>query len=466
MDVDKRNHGDSLSIPKNNNISVKGLRKAFSISAIMGVILIFSVAFFGIGQIYSMFLSACIIGFYWLIYSQGNSPRKLRDIFSDSVYYLGFLLTVLTLIASMSAFGFSEQELSANNVLSQFGMAMVTTLMGLFIRVYYKQFDVSLHKVEDEAQETLENSIETVVIKMKIVTENLTVFSNTISDKISEMDNGCKDVAKIFDETAQIIRESSLENLESLSEGCSTKINESLEKIDQHSRQSLHELAATANEFTNIHRDFATDGISSLKQGIAEGFSATKDSLTETVADFRAQAKRINSSIGTVHNKFNALDSCVSSTITTLDTFKENTSPALSKLNQDATQTIELYNGLTQNLNVIGGKVREQLASIQEADKVTSQSLAKTIKEYEGLCKRLRDALQLKGLKELSEEDAFLIGALEERRAALENLNGAFNATSEELIQSAKRFSDNMLKTSKGIVDTLGDKDDDATRTF
>ena len=68
-----------------------------------------------------------------------HQSEQLTDLFADSLYYLGFLFTIVSLVSALLVFG-NQDQLSSDDVLWQFGLALVTTALGLGSRTYFGHF--------------------------------------------------------------------------------------------------------------------------------------------------------------------------------------------------------------------------------------------------------------------------------------------------------------------------------------
>ena len=57
---------------------------------------------------------------------------------ADSVYYMGFILTLVAMTASLVALAYDD-ELRFNAIVINFGLALATTILGLTIRIIWLQ---------------------------------------------------------------------------------------------------------------------------------------------------------------------------------------------------------------------------------------------------------------------------------------------------------------------------------------
>jgi len=72
--------------------------------------------------------------------SMDRSSRRSES-FADSIYYMGFLLTLVALIFSM--FSVAPEGGSATGLVFRFGVALLTTVVGLAARTYFANFRIT-----------------------------------------------------------------------------------------------------------------------------------------------------------------------------------------------------------------------------------------------------------------------------------------------------------------------------------
>jgi len=78
---------------------------------------------------------------------------------SDSVYYLGFLFTLISLTLALLTFGEQDStEIAIAGVVSRFGVALITTVVGLGVRMYLTNFETSVEEERDRSMNSLEEA--------------------------------------------------------------------------------------------------------------------------------------------------------------------------------------------------------------------------------------------------------------------------------------------------------------------
>ena len=79
----------------------------------------------------------CMLAYSSLGFIEEKNETLIEQ-FADSIYYLGFLLTLVALIVSLAIL--NENEYSLEGVGGRFGIALITTVLGLFIRIILTNF--------------------------------------------------------------------------------------------------------------------------------------------------------------------------------------------------------------------------------------------------------------------------------------------------------------------------------------
>lgn len=92
------------------------------------------------GFIVPLFVMFAYMFYGYIATRKASHEDKLS--YGDSCYYLGFLFTVASIIFALYIIG-TYEEFTAQNLAVRFAAAMVTTLLGMAVRVYLVTFDKS-----------------------------------------------------------------------------------------------------------------------------------------------------------------------------------------------------------------------------------------------------------------------------------------------------------------------------------
>lgn len=107
------------------------------------------------------FAAAVILG-YAALTSSLRTARLEPEQIGDNAYYLGFVLTLCSLAYTLWSLGTLDAETAfIAEVISGFGVALTSTVVGVAVRVFLMQFRVDLVAREREAQAALADGLAT-----------------------------------------------------------------------------------------------------------------------------------------------------------------------------------------------------------------------------------------------------------------------------------------------------------------
>jgi len=254
-----------------------GLAFFGGIAAIISIRL-FSDIFFGnkgIGllDVLAILVAVVVIAAYvTFILTSKNRSGVSVDRASDNVYYLGLLFTLSSLAYSLiklSFFGMSgEGVASAKQVLTllpDFGLALFSTIAGIFGRIFLQQMRNDPMDVETEAREELGIAIRQLRETIGQVVSNLNGLSNQMSVTMTEMNNN----------VAQTLERSAVQNT-----GVINSVATEVGQLSQRLRDQVQEVT----NFTTSSTAQFNDLIGNMRTQFT-GFGEVPDVLGEKFAE-------------------------------------------------------------------------------------------------------------------------------------------------------------------------------------
>ena len=109
--------------------------------------------------------------------------RLREDQAGDNLYYLGFLYTLTSLALSLIEF---DPEAGAANIISNFGIAIFTTIVGIALRVLFNQMRRDPVEIEREARYELAHSARQLRAELDQAAREFTSFRRTMQQQIEE----------------------------------------------------------------------------------------------------------------------------------------------------------------------------------------------------------------------------------------------------------------------------------------
>jgi hypothetical protein len=248
----------------------------------------------------------------------------------DSIYYFGFLVTVVMLVAAALSIGLSDQsKLDINKVLVQFSLGLVATGYALFSRL---QLLTKLNTQTDvlDSTEKLAKSIEKVAGEFDRAGYHVTAFVELTQQRMSEMERGLQMRSEVAANAFE------------------KKLNDAALAFNSATEDSLGKAYGVLD--TAI-RHFST-AISSVSKDVARIQSESESiSFVKTADRIEGFSKSMESTIESITSEV-ALVS-------------ESSVAAISELTASARRTQQLAQEITQSLESLS-KLESLLATIEK----------------------------------------------------------------------------------------------------
>ncbi|MEA3512592.1 MAG: hypothetical protein U9R37_03225 [Campylobacterota bacterium] len=166
---------------KLENIKIQNL---FVIAFLFGSINSFIWIIFGYEYI-ALIISIIIMIVYFFIGSSiMNKKRSISlEQFGDSNYYLGFLFTLVSL--SISLINLSTNKDNMDILVSQFGIAIITTLLGLLARIYVINFAPTQDANKESFDIIVSHKLQMIDKQLSQTIDKNIIFSNVIDNRIN-----------------------------------------------------------------------------------------------------------------------------------------------------------------------------------------------------------------------------------------------------------------------------------------
>lgn len=435
-----------------NKIDAETLKKHFFYHSLLGAVIIIALRLFNAPVMLAIALGVVVMSNYFYRFKKGGEPHSLVDTFSDSVYYLGFLLTLVSLIVAMIFFDLSDGALSASYILTQFGAAMTTTLFGMGFRIWYKQFDTTISSAQISAREALDKTVRDFNIQMRSTNTTLSKLTKTIDKNIQDTELRNEKSLQLYDDTQKKIIEMSEVSINLFSESIEKNLNNSITKLN-----SFLEVTAKAMD------DVVTNSLASntlvakqysglLQSGLEELFSKIKADFVDTFQTVSSSSKILNTAFDEASNSVKGLEQTISETAKAasiqLGHF-ESLQPNFKAI--EASQ-----NEFVRGLDKLSLAIKDKVESVSEFDTEIGKHIVGIVTEYKVLLEDFKNIAAGTGMQNISAEEGKLISVLQDRRQNLEKLSTQWNTDVEDMSRNSRLFAENLIKTSQFIARELG----------
>jgi len=241
---------------------------------------------------------------YWG-FAQGKTPELISNKdFADSFYYIGFIFTLAALIVTLL---FMEDEPNTEFIVSQFGVALVTTLVGLvgklYLSLYLKdapdrmedlidQAEMALSAVEDQSnryRNVIEQATTNTRTALTTATETL---RDTIENLATPMTQPFNDIANEFNNIQSRLRQS-YESLEVEIAGLGVQLTTSVDSLANALRESQRESESIGELFPEVRTNLEelTEAFQSVTSEINTSKTAFGTLMQESTSTLNASAE-------------------------------------------------------------------------------------------------------------------------------------------------------------------------------
>ena len=292
----------------------KNLKRAFQVLTLLGAIVTMTL-FASISSDttdYLVFIPLLPMIIYILYgYQQPNIYKQMND-FSDSVYYMGFIFTLVSLLSVVL---FKKVSNEPTMLLNYFGMALSTTIAGILFRSFHHQFTNLSYDPVAQARKELGEEVDNFKESVEEMSRRIETFSealvSTLPNKLNESVNKFDEkfnlasnilnnnMDELVSSTEQISRktkqsfsnlhnsiDTSNQNILAMVEDIENVSNESIQNLSNSSQKVLRELSKIQEYVTNYSNQLASNSESNL-------LKVTLDSLESANKDFITLSDRI-----------------------------------------------------------------------------------------------------------------------------------------------------------------------------
>ena len=157
----------------------------------------------------------------------GYSLTKKNPIpFADSLYYMGFLWALCALITTFVFW--PVPKLTADAVLTTFGYALVTTFVGMLLRLVIVQFHDTLPDRLVHAQETIDRRVAALTREISDATMEISSFRDRVAN---DLDGTLRDLVQSLAGVREGIAEQQVSMSKMLSEGFESSLKDILSRV-------------------------------------------------------------------------------------------------------------------------------------------------------------------------------------------------------------------------------------------
>lgn len=330
----------------------KQLQKGFLFAIVMGFIII--LMFLNTdNDKYAFWLLVIPMVIYIIYGHQISNKYKYLPEFADAVYYLGFTFTLMSLLGATL---FEKLSADPEKTISYFGMALMTTILGLIYRNYHMQFTDLNEDVYEKAKEQIElemshfqTLVDDINIRLETLTQSIENISNTLTDTLPN---------KLTE---------AVENVDDRLLSAFSKLENDMNEIDVVFRESINRVRTLYDELNQQNTTTIRNMVNSL-DGLSTNFISSVNRI-ETASNQTAQ---LSENLRTNLTLFNEQISDGAEGNGYLNTIVNSVKTSSDEINQLSTTIQQLNGSFTQNLD-----------SLQKTSQIIAQEISQIEKIFE-----------------------------------------------------------------------------------
>ena len=346
---------DETNSTDNNEEIVLNPVKLFAILIGVGIVAIGAGTFFN-----NLFINLAIpvvimIYYTYTVYYEDEGALSIEQK-ADSVYYMGFIYTLVAMTASLVALANNDQ-LDFNSVVINFGLALTTTIIGLVVRIMWLQLD---SQSLDDAESILKDRIIKQTRKLSEETENIitnmTALSSQLHDASNQLTTNFDSLSESFDLSTAV--NSNLTSMTVSAENINTtftntaatlnNLNPQMELLSQRVREAAQTPADVREELSQL-------------EGTSLTIMQELSTISSTMTDLRLNLTRLFEGID---GEMNELNVTVGQTQTT---FANNNDMLIENISSMNNSIEQLQETISSNNASFSNVVDSMLASMMES---------------------------------------------------------------------------------------------------
>ncbi len=326
---------------------------------ILGVILIILATIFAQENTLIIILVSIIPMIIYGIYVYSNRKKPNVNTIADSAYFLGFLFTITSISLALYSLTPNENDLTKqfNRIIQIFGFALITTIIGLLIKVCVVNLKPDLDDLSENIMENLHESVSLFDDELVNAIERFQEIDQQLSDRYTDFTN-------------KVIRmeKDTLEKTSGHLDHIITNSGQELEKFINESGQSL---TTSMEESSKTLTVILTKVVKDIEEGgkaLDVPSDLFTDKLSEPLSNMKNQINEFNNELSEVIKSQRAIASNtekVSKIVTNLAE-KMDIAEKLPDFVTVIDKSINEINLMTDTLKNTGNKLNEITQSFEK----------------------------------------------------------------------------------------------------
>lgn len=393
----------------------------FFLAFTLGAFAIVCLKYFGAHQVIVTAVPVIIMFAYAFMVYYLRQYRLRLDQAGDNLYYLGFLFTLISLAYSLVEFAASDT--STVSIISNFGIAIASTIVGLALRVFFSQMRTDPIEIEHVARIELAETSRRLRRELNDSANEFSMFRRSLQQMTTE---SFQELQKNIQETVGGGLTSFDENIEKFSTSV-TEANEGFRKSGDSLNLNATKLVDTMSSL--IARmdavEFPADSFDKKLQPVIDKLNDTIVGFNESVSSFSTKLENID-----VPN-----DILLKKLQPAIDKISEAGEVAKNQVSMDTAQT-QIWSELNTRVAETAETFDKSLISVKTASELFSEG-AKSVHLAATEMKKLTDYIT----DDKSKIDSIVEKSHEKVQKSIDNMVKDIDGIAVDIAKQAKEKS-------------------------
>lgn len=300
----------------------------------------------------TLVVPVAIMGAYFLLSAILAGFRLHDEQAGDNLYYMGFLFTLTSLGVSLYRF---STEASIDTIVRDFGLAVVTTICGIGLRILYNQVRRDPIDIERAARHELAEMTRRVRVELEAASREFANFRRVSNQMLEE---GFEEIGRHAERSGQQI----MKVMESLTQDAVAPIRGAGEAV----------IAVIAEVGTKTEDRLAS--AAERMEAATTSFENANSRMAETVAGFGAHVDTVGTKMAAIKTPDEVVTVKLRPVLATLEKLIEAQTARLDHSDaKNQSQTVTLEKTL-QAIGALGGLLQQSVAALDRNAELTARS--------------------------------------------------------------------------------------------
>jgi methyl-accepting chemotaxis protein len=332
-------------------VGAKNIRNFFIVFTVLGIVSIILVRSINIDSLaFQMAIPAFVVVFYaFFIFAKGKNVIHTEQL-ADSVYYLGFILTLFALIFALYDM---SKDLTAGIIIPKFGIALVTTVVGIGIRVYVTQFVPTQEDVSEITEKQLTDTASNLKTHLDVSIKTFRDFIDETSRKTSEtLEKNTLELISFLKENLDEFAKASSNIIENINKSSTALVNKST-----HLEKALEDLNSSTENF-NSNLQSISSKANSLGNSLENLNSAlSKNNPSQELANLQNVIRAVQHSMKSSAEELTKIKNIVS---TDLQEISKNKKEVYKSIDDSQAALQKMYSNMASMSDLIVSKLKRK----------------------------------------------------------------------------------------------------------